>query len=222
MKVKKQEISDSELALKKLEHDIGLVAKEKANAEGLKEGLEKQFTWIGDEHQYVGFSACGVGRKRLIMGCRFFGKAGSPYDFSGVNLAQAREQCRELETQQKGMGRKINTKVMNMIEGYVVSLNLYSVFVDTPHTLSCISRYLTCSVPDLLNFTQSSSLPEPSLNSVNSKLRTDTRSVEKKEQALKKMMATVLKDKSMIEDTIVELDRYKRDALTKTWEKVNE
>jgi hypothetical protein len=45
--------------------------------------------------------------------------------------------------------------------------------------------------------------------------------VEKKEQALKKMMATVLKDKSMIEDTIVELDRYKRDALMKTWEKVN-
>jgi structural maintenance of chromosome 2 len=35
------------------------------------------------------------------------------------------------------------------------------------------------------------------------------------------MMATVLKDKSKIEDTIVELDRYKRDALMKTWEKVN-
>jgi len=46
-------------------------------------------------------------------------------------------------------------------------------------------------------------------------------SVEKKEQALKKMMATVLKDKGMIEDTIIELDRYKRDALAKTWEKVN-
>lgn len=45
--------------------------------------------------------------------------------------------------------------------------------------------------------------------------------MEKKEQALKKMMATVLKDKSMIEDTILELDRYKRDALTKTWDKVN-
>lgn len=48
-----------------------------------------------------------------------------------------------------------------------------------------------------------------------------TFSVEKKEQALKKMMATVLKDKSMIQETIVELDRYKRDALLKTWEKVN-
>jgi len=51
--------------------------------------------------------------------------------------------------------------------------------------------------------------------------RADISSVEKKEQALKKMMATVLKDKAMIEDTIQELDRYKRDALAKTWEKVN-
>ena len=46
-------------------------------------------------------------------------------------------------------------------------------------------------------------------------------SVEKKEQALKKMLATVLKDKEKIEETIEELDRYKRDALQKTWEKVN-
>ncbi len=46
-------------------------------------------------------------------------------------------------------------------------------------------------------------------------------SVEKKEQELKKNMATVLKDKGMIQDTILELDRYKRDALKQTWEKVN-
>ncbi|WWC72293.1 uncharacterized protein I206_106255 [Kwoniella pini CBS 10737] len=143
LKAKKQEIVDAELRLKKLDHDIGLVAKEQNTAEGHKENLERQFTWITEEHQ-------------------FFGKSGTPYDFHGVNLNQARDQCRELETAQKGLGRKINTKVMNMIEG-----------------------------------------------------------VEKKEQALKKMMATVLKDKSMIEDTIIELDRYKRDALTKTWEKVN-
>jgi structural maintenance of chromosome 2 len=56
---------------------------------------------------------------------------------------------------------------------------------------------------------------------VSAEARADTFSVEKKEQALKKMMATVLKDKAMIEDTIQELDRYKRDALAKTWEKVN-
>ena len=46
-------------------------------------------------------------------------------------------------------------------------------------------------------------------------------SVEKKEVALKKMLATVMKDKEKIEETIKELDRYKRDALQKTWEKVN-
>jgi structural maintenance of chromosome 2 len=48
-----------------------------------------------------------------------------------------------------------------------------------------------------------------------------TYSVEKKEAALKKMMATVLKDKGKIESTISELDQYKRDALRTTWEKVN-
>lgn len=57
---------------------------------------------------------------------------------------------------------------------------------------------------------------------VNNKVMNMIDSVEKKEQALKKMMATVLKDKSKIESTIAELDRYKRDALIKTWTKVNE
>ncbi|BEI84504.1 hypothetical protein CcaverHIS002_0411080 [Cutaneotrichosporon cavernicola] len=132
IKAKKQEITDDELSLKKLEHDLGLAKKERSSS-----------PWILDEQQ-------------------FFGKPGSPYDFNGVNLAQAREQCRELETQHKGMGRKINTKVMNMIDN-----------------------------------------------------------VEKKESGLHKMMSTVLKDKAKIEATIVELDHYKRDALAKTWEKVN-
>jgi hypothetical protein len=35
------------------------------------------------------------------------------------------------------------------------------------------------------------------------------------------MLHTVLKDKEKIEETIEELDRYKRDALQKTWEKVD-
>ena len=35
------------------------------------------------------------------------------------------------------------------------------------------------------------------------------------------MLSTVMKDKEKIEETIEELDRYKRDALQKTWEKVN-
>ena len=47
-------------------------------------------------------------------------------------------------------------------------------------------------------------------------------SVEKKEASLTKMLSQVLGDKEKIEETIEELDRYKRDALQKTWEKVNE
>jgi hypothetical protein len=46
-------------------------------------------------------------------------------------------------------------------------------------------------------------------------------SVEKKEVALTKMLSTALKNKEKIEETIEELDQYKRDALQKTWEKVN-
>jgi len=63
----------------------------------------------------------------------------------------------------------------------------------------------------------------PCLCHISSKLKLllDLYSVEKREASLKKMLGTVLKDKEKIEQTIEELDRYKRDALKTTWEKVN-
>lgn len=45
--------------------------------------------------------------------------------------------------------------------------------------------------------------------------------MEKKEKSLKQMLDTVKRDKMKIEDTIESLDQYKREALQKTWEKVN-
>ena len=45
--------------------------------------------------------------------------------------------------------------------------------------------------------------------------------VEKQERELLKMHSQVLKDKVKIEETIAKLDNYKKEALTKTWEKVN-
>ncbi|KAI8815667.1 condensin complex component SMC2-like protein [Fimicolochytrium jonesii] len=45
--------------------------------------------------------------------------------------------------------------------------------------------------------------------------------VEKKETQLKAMLATVKKDKRKIQETIGELDKYKREALRKTWEQVD-
>jgi structural maintenance of chromosome 2 len=47
---------------------------------------------------------------------RTFGKPGSPYDFAAVDIANLREKARELEEAQKGMKKKINPKVLNMID----------------------------------------------------------------------------------------------------------
>ncbi|KAJ7183094.1 condensin complex subunit SMC2 [Mycena filopes] len=57
--------------------------------------------------------------------------------------------------------------------------------------------------------------------SINPKVLAMIDNVEKREAALKKMLATVMKDKEKIEDTIAELDRYKREALESTWKKVD-
>jgi structural maintenance of chromosome 2 len=57
--------------------------------------------------------------------------------------------------------------------------------------------------------------------SINPKVMNMIDSVEKKEQTLKNMMRTVVRDKKKIEETIDSLDEYKKAALHKTWTKVN-
>lgn len=42
--------------------------------------------------------------------------AGSVFEFADFDLGTSRNRCAELEDQQKGMKRKINPKVMNMID----------------------------------------------------------------------------------------------------------
>ena len=58
-------------------------------------------------------------------------------------------------------------------------------------------------------------------NRINPKVMAMIDSVEKKEASLKRNMSTVIKDKTKIEETIVNLDEYKKEALHKTWSKVN-
>lgn len=55
----------------------------------------------------------------------------------------------------------------------------------------------------------------------NMKVMNTLDSTEKREQQLKQNMHTVLKDKRKIEETIAELDKYKREALESTWKAVN-
>ena len=91
-----------------------------------------------------------------------FGRPNTAYDFHGQNIAEAKSSLKNLTERFQGMKKKINPKVMNMID-----------------------------------------------------------SVEKKEASLKNMMKTVIRDKRKIEETISSLDEYKKEALQKTWEKVN-
>lgn len=58
-------------------------------------------------------------------------------------------------------------------------------------------------------------------NKINPKVMAMIDNVEKKEASLKNNMGTVIKDKKKIEDTILKLDEYKKEALHKTWTKVN-
>lgn len=44
-----------------------------------------------------------------------FNKSGTQYDFT-VDISSLKQKCDELEIAQKGMKKKINPKVMNMID----------------------------------------------------------------------------------------------------------
>ena len=47
---------------------------------------------------------------------RLFGKKDSQYDFDSVDVSKLKEKARELEEAQKGMKKKVNPKVLNMID----------------------------------------------------------------------------------------------------------
>ncbi|KZT64707.1 hypothetical protein DAEQUDRAFT_599662 [Daedalea quercina L-15889] len=106
IKEKKQAISDADLQLKKLEHDLQALAKEKTAAANFITNLEKQYDWIAEEHES-------------------FGKPGSQYDFTGVDVNRLREKAKEIEAQQKGMKKKINPKVINMIDTCVCHPDIF-------------------------------------------------------------------------------------------------
>ena len=142
-KSKASRITEEGLEQQKLGHQIEKFHKEQQLAGQTLSQMEKEHDWIVDEKES-------------------FGRANTPYDFNGQNIAEYKSSLRNLTERFQGMKKKINPKVMNMID-----------------------------------------------------------SVEKKEVALKNMMKTVIRDKRKIEETISSLDEYKKEALRKTWTKVN-
>jgi structural maintenance of chromosome 2 len=135
--------SEGNLTLQKLRHEVEKYNKEEQSSLASVTQLEAEYDWIADSKDD-------------------FGKRGTPYDFHGQNMNELKAALRQLSDRFASMKRKVNPKVMGMID-----------------------------------------------------------SVEKKETALKNMVRTVVKDKAKIEETIVSLDEYKKEALHRTWEKVN-
>lgn len=129
--------------MQKLAHQIEKLQKDQLNAGQMLKEMEKEHDWIAEERES-------------------FGRANSAYDIKGQNIAECKSSLRNLTERFQGLKKKINPKVMNMID-----------------------------------------------------------SVEKKEASLKNMMKTVIRDKRKIEETITSLDEYKKEALHKTWYKVN-
>jgi structural maintenance of chromosome 2 len=143
MKSKSSQITEDALEAQKLGHQLEKLQKDQYTASQAVAHMEQEHEWIADEKEN-------------------FGRANTPYNFQNQNIAECKSTLRNLTERSQGMKKKINPKVMNMID-----------------------------------------------------------SVEKKEAALKNMMKTVIRDKRKIEETIMNLNEYKKEALHKTWVKVN-
>ena len=141
---KSKQTTEESLEAQKLAHAVEKALKDSQAASQLVTALEKEHDWIADNKDQ-------------------FGRAGTQYDFHGKNLNESRQLLKNVTERFQGMKKKINPKVMPMID-----------------------------------------------------------SVEKKETSLKNMLRTVVRDKKKIEETIISLDEYKKEALLKTWRKVTE
>ncbi|RAL64279.1 hypothetical protein DID88_002171 [Monilinia fructigena] len=94
---KASRITEEGLEMQKLGHQIEKFHKEQQAAVQTVSHMEKEHEWIADEKDN-------------------FGRTGTPYDFKGQNIAECKSTLRTLTERFQGMKKKINPKVMNMID----------------------------------------------------------------------------------------------------------
>ena len=96
-KAKSSRISEESLEQQKLGHQIEKFHKEQQTAAQQLSQMESEHEWIADEKD-------------------IFGRPNTPYDFKGQNIAECKSSLRNLTERFQGMKKKINPKVMNMID----------------------------------------------------------------------------------------------------------
>ncbi|MCJ1485015.1 Structural maintenance of chromosomes protein 2 [Schaereria dolodes] len=94
---KASRITEEGLELQKLGHQIEKFHKDQQGAAQQVTQMEKDHEWIADEKES-------------------FGRASTLYDFKGQNIAECKSSLRNLTERFQGMKKKINPKVMNMID----------------------------------------------------------------------------------------------------------
>ena len=94
---KNSRITEEGLEMQQLSHQIEKFHKEQQGAAQTVSHMESEYEWIADEKES-------------------FGRAGTPYDFDGQNIAECKSSLRNLTERFQGMKKKINPKVMNMID----------------------------------------------------------------------------------------------------------
>lgn len=96
-RAKTAQITEEGLEAQKLGHQIENFAKQQQAAHQTLVAMEKGHDWIADEVDS-------------------FGRPGTPYDFSGHNMAECKSSLKNVTERFQGMKKKINPKVMNMID----------------------------------------------------------------------------------------------------------
>ncbi|EQL03435.1 hypothetical protein G6O67_000754 [Ophiocordyceps sinensis] len=94
---KNARIAEDGLEMQKLGHQVERFHKERQGAVDNVTRLEAEHEWIQDERDK-------------------FGRGGTPYDFQGQNIGECKATLRNLTERFRGMKKKINPKVMNMID----------------------------------------------------------------------------------------------------------
>lgn len=94
---KNTRIAEEGFEMQKLAHQVERFHKEQQGAAENVTRLSKEYEWIEDEKDK-------------------FGRSGTPYDFEGQNIAECKSMLRNLTERFQGMKKKINPKVMTMID----------------------------------------------------------------------------------------------------------
>ncbi|KAK2614300.1 hypothetical protein N8I77_001141 [Diaporthe amygdali] len=97
MRSKNSRITEEGLEMQKLGHQVEKFHKEQQNAQQAVAHMEKEHEWIADEKDN-------------------FGRSGTPYDFKSHNIGECKSTLKNLTERFQGMKKKINPKVMNMID----------------------------------------------------------------------------------------------------------